>query len=95
MPNKLFASMGLSICALVFTILIFIMFLVKKKFSSVGSRIYISLFILTIALLFDEMLYIYAMYAELDGGFTFMNTTTLCYINILGCLLSMVSFNNL
>ena len=87
MPNKLFASMGLSICALVFTILIFIMFLVKKKFSSVGSRIYISLFILTIALLFDEMLYIYAMYAELDGGFIFMNTTTLCYINILGCLL--------
>ena len=87
MPNKLFASMGLSICALVFTVLIFSMFLSKKKFSSIGNRVYITLFILTIALLFDEMLYIYAMYAELDGGFIFMNTPTLCYINILGCLL--------
>ena len=86
MPNKLFASMGLTICAFVFIILVFIMYLSKKKFRALENNVFLLMFVLTFFLLINEFLYIYAMYAELDGKIHFIKTKPLCYIYILGCI---------
>ena len=67
MAMKLFASMGLTICAIVFLTLIFIVYLTKKKFKAFDSGVFLFMFILTFLILIDECLYIYAMYAELDA----------------------------
>ena len=87
MPNKLFASMGLSICGIIFVSLVFIMYLSKKKFKGFENNMFLSMLILTFLLHIDEMLYIYAMYNELDGPNNFISTKIFCYIFLLGCII--------
>lgn len=87
MPTKLFASMGFTICASVFIVLVFVMYLSKKKFRAFENNIFLFMFILTFILLINEFLYIYAMYAELDGNINFLSTRPLCYTYIFGCIL--------
>ena len=87
MPNsmlmKLFASMGFSICAFIFLLLVLIMYLSKKKFKSFDSSVFISMFILTFIILINEFLYVYAMYVELDKNTIFIPVRPLCYTYIL------------
>ena len=90
MPTKLFASMGFTICAFVFIVLVFVMYLSKKKFREFENKIFLFMLILDFFLLINEFLYIYAMYAELDGGFIFLKTKPLCYIYIFGCIIWLV-----
>lgn len=87
MPLKLFASMGLTICALCYHTFIFIVYLSKKKFKAFDSSIYLFMYILTFVILVDECLYIYAMYAELDAHVPFISVETLCYIYIYLCII--------
>ena len=86
MPTKLFASMGLAICALVYLILVFIMYLSKKKFKTFENNVFLFMFFLTFLLVINEFLYIYAMYAELDGNILFLPTKPLCYTYIFGSI---------
>ena len=84
MPTKVFASMGLSLCGLIFISLVFIMYLSKKKFRGFENNVFLFMLILTFLLHIDEFLYIYAMYNELDGPNNFINTNVFCYIFLLG-----------
>lgn len=87
MAMKLFASMGLTICAIVFLTLIFIVYLSKKKFKAFDSGVFLFMFIMTYLILADECLYIYAMYAELDAHISFIPVNTLCYAYIYLCII--------
>ena len=51
MPNKLFASMGLTICALIYLLLVLMMYLSKKKFKTFENNVFLFMFFLTFALL--------------------------------------------
>ena len=79
MPTKLFASMGFPLCATVFLLIIVVMYLSKKKFKTISNNIFLFLLVQDLLLLINEFLYIIAMYAELDGHFTFLPTRPLCY----------------
>ena len=87
MPTKLFASMGFPIIATIFTLLVLVMYLSKKKFKTVSNNIFLFMLAQDIILLILEFIYIFSMYAELDGGFTLLPVKPLCYIYILGSIL--------
>ena len=87
MPTKLFASMGFPIIATIFTLLVLVMYLSKKKFITVSNNIFLFMLAQDIILLILEFIYIFSMYAELDGGFTLLPVKPLCYIYILGSIL--------
>ena len=87
MPTKLFASMGFPIIATIFTLLVLVMYLSKKKFKTVSNNIFLFMLAQDIILLILEFVYIFSMYAELDGGFTLLPVKPLCYIYILGSIL--------
>ncbi len=61
MEYNLFPSIGFTICALVFCILVGIMFLSKKKFKDLANNIYAFMLVLTIILLFIEIFCAYTM----------------------------------
>ena len=87
MPTKLFASMGFPIIATIFTLLVLVMYLSKKKFKTVSNNIFLFMLAQDIILLILEFVYIFSMYAELDGGFILLPVKPLCYIYILGSIL--------
>ena len=90
---KLFASMGFAICAFVFLLLVLVMYMSKKKFKSFDSSVFIVMFILTFVILINEVLYVYAMYVELEKNTIFIPVKPICYAYILlsviwfGCLI--------
>ena len=86
MPNKLFTSIGFPICGMVFLILVFIMYMSKKKFKTFENGIFIHMFITIFLLLINEFVYVYAMYAELDAKISFLSTRPFCYSYILLCI---------
>ena len=61
MLSKLFASMGFSVCGLLFMILILIMYLSKKKYSKNENKGFIFLLIFTMLLLVTEICYVCTM----------------------------------
>ena len=50
MANKLFASMGLTICAVIFIILVFMMYLSKKKFRAFENNVFLYMLVLAFIL---------------------------------------------
>ena len=87
MPTKLFASMGFPIIATIFTLLVLVMYLSKKKFKTVSNNIFLFMLAQDIILLILEFIYIFSMYGELDGGFVLLPVKPLCYMYILGSIL--------
>ena len=73
MPIRLFASMGLTICALCFHTFIFIVYQSKKKFRAFDSSIFLFMYMLTFLILINELIYIYAMYIELETNKAFLS----------------------
>lgn len=61
MNHTLFSSMGFSICALVFTLLVGFMYLSKKKFKNLENNIYAFMLLLTIILLVLEIVCVITM----------------------------------
>ena len=61
MLSKLFASMGFSVCGLLFMILILIMYLSKKKYSKNENKGFIFLLTFTMLLLVTEICYVCTM----------------------------------
>lgn len=61
MDHTLFSSMGFSICALVFTVLVGFMYLSKKKFKNLENNIYAFMLLLTIVLLVLEIVCVITM----------------------------------
>lgn len=61
MVSNVFASMGFTICALVFLLLIGFMYLSKKKFKDMANNIYAFMLLLTIILLILEITCVYTM----------------------------------
>lgn len=55
MKYTLFSSMGFTICALVFTILVGFMYLSKKKFKNLENNVYATMLLLTVILLVLEI----------------------------------------
>lgn len=61
MKYNLFPSMGFTICALVFLLLVSFMYLSKKKFKNLENNVYAFLLVLTILLLVLEIVCVYTM----------------------------------
>jgi len=61
MDHTLFSSMGFSVCALVFTVLVGFMYLSKKKFKNLENNIYAFMLLLTIVLLVLEIVCVVTM----------------------------------
>lgn len=57
----MFGSMGLAICALCYLVLILLMYLYKKRLGDTQNKIFTALLILTIALTFSEIAYVYGL----------------------------------
>lgn len=61
MKYTLFSSMGFTICALVFTILVGFMYLSKKKFKNLENNVYATMLLLTVILLVLEIVCVCTM----------------------------------
>ena len=61
LTSKLFASMAFSVCALIFLVLILIMYISKRRQHKSQSNGYLYLLVFTICLLISEMAYVYCM----------------------------------
>ena len=57
----MFGSMGFAICALCYLVLILLMYLYKKRLGDTQNKIFTALLILTIALTFSEIAYVYGL----------------------------------
>lgn len=89
MVSKMFASMGFTICGLCFIILIFIMYLNKKRFKTVENEVFAFILVFTMFMLLTEIAYIYCM-SIID---TIPKLTEiLCRSYIIGILVWMISF---
>ena len=92
MVSNLFASMSFAVCALIFLLLILIMYINKKKFKGFESGIFAFLLILSIILTFLEMIYIFFMYKEPNLSNISSITEISCRTYALGTLIWMLSF---
>ena len=61
MEHKLFASMGFSVCALIFLLFILMMYLSKRRTRSIGDKTFYFLLRLNIVMTFTEFIYIILM----------------------------------
>ena len=68
MISKLFASMGFSVCGLLFMVLILIMYLSKKKNNVSSNKGFVILLTFTMLLLLMEVVYVYSM--SVNGKYT-------------------------
>lgn len=84
MNHTLFSSIGFTICALVFTILVGFMYLSKKKFKNLENNIYAFMLLLTIVLLVLEIVCVCTM--SIRGKVSLLNEI-LCRGYILGSII--------
>ena len=89
MTSKLFASMGFSVCALIFLILIAIMYVSKRRQHKTHSNGFASLLGLTIFLLVNEIAYVISM--SMSSEVTLL-TIFLCRLYLTGLLIWIVGF---
>ena len=61
MISKLFSSYSFAICSLVFLLLILLMYMSKKKFETLQSRVFLFLLIVSIIISITEIAYVNAM----------------------------------
>lgn len=61
MTDKVFASISFSISALLFTFFIILMYASKNKYKTSENRVFISLLVIAIFLIFNEFAYVYAL----------------------------------
>ena len=58
----MFNSIGFTLAGLVFLIVIFTMYITKKKYNSLQNRLFKFLLVFTLVMLFEELIYVYTMY---------------------------------
>ena len=85
----LFPSMGFSICALVFLLLVAVMYLSKKKFKNIENNVYAALFVLTIFLVILEICCVYTMSRRETMP---IFNEIMCRGYILGCITWVICF---
>ena len=91
MVSKIFTSMGFSLCGLLFTILILMMYFSKKKDDyTLESGLFASIVMFTIFLLLVEIGYIYCM---ASNGIIHRLTELMCRTYLLGVLAWMLAFS--
>ena len=91
MVSKIFTSMGFSLCGLLFSVLILMMYLSKKKNNyTLESKMFASIIIFTIFLLVLEIGYIYCMASTAS---IHKITEILCRTYLLGVLAWMLAFS--
>ena len=89
MTSKLFASMGFSVCALIFLILIAIMYISKKSQHQSNSNGFASLLVFTIFHLLTEIAYVCAM-SNMEANP--LLTIILCRVYLIEILLWIIGF---
>ena len=89
MTSKLFASMGFSVCALIFLILIAIMYISKKSQHQSNSNGFASLLVFTIFHLLTEIAYVCAMSHMKENP---LLTIILCRVYLIEILLWIIGF---
>ena len=91
MVSKIFTSIGFSLCGLLFTILILMMYFSKKKEKyTLESALFASIIMFTIFLLLVEIGYVYCMAST---GVLHEYTDLMCRIYLVGVLAWMLSFS--
>ena len=90
MPTKVYASLAFTIISLVFMILVFIMYLSKKKYKKLENYIFLFMTILTIILIISEFFYVYMLHIKGIDNFISQfacHTYTFVAILWLACLI--------
>ena len=70
MTDKLFGSIGFSTCALFFASFLLVMYLSKKRYGNIESKIYFSLLVLVFVLVFAEYGYVVGLFKGNTGTTT-------------------------
>ena len=91
MVSKIFTSIGFSLCGLLFSILILMMYFSKKKSNyTLENGLFASMLMFTIFLLIIEIGYVYCMAST---GFFYQFTELMCRTYLLGVLAWMLTFS--
>ena len=91
MVSKIFTSMGFSLCGLLFSVLVLMMYFSKKKNNyTLENSLFLSMIVFTIFLLLVEIGYIYCMAAT---GVFHRLTELMCRTYLLGVMAWMLTFS--